>query len=131
MKYFNLMSPFITLLLGVVISLSSCNPTIQKEKLLESLEEQGVELPQEIQEQNNNNKWSDIIIKYSGLLILVPFVFFGIRRFKQKKAELGYIVGDVNEKINSFKNNPEIADKMSEEEKKNLDSFLNLLNKSK
>ena len=131
MKYFNLMSPFITLLLGVVISLSSCNPTIQKEKLLQSLEEQGVELPQEIQEQNNNNKWSDIIIKYSGFLMLAFFVLLGLRRFKKKKAEFGYILGDMNEKINSFKENPEIADKMSEEEKKNLDSFLNLLNKSK
>jgi len=130
MKHFKLKSLAITMAFGVIIVISSCNPNSQKERLLQSLDEQGVELPQEIQNQNNSNNWSDIIIKYSGLLILVPFVFFGIRRFKHKKAEIGYIVGDVNEKINSFKNNPEIADKMSEDEKKNLDNFLNLLNKS-
>lgn len=130
MKHFNLKSLLITLVMGVMIICSSCNPAGQKEKLLQSLDEQGVELPQEMQDQNTNNL-TDILFKYGGFLMLAFFVLLGIRRLKNKKAEFGYMVGDMNEKINSFKDNPEIASNMSEEEKKNLDNFLNLLNKGK
>lgn len=96
--------------------------------MIKSLEESGVEIPDEVKEQQAFNV-TDVLFPIGGILIFGVFVFMGIKQFKRKKEEFGYVLGDINEKVNSLKDNPDVSEKMTDEEKKNLDDVLNFLNK--
>ena len=116
------------IIFGILILISSCKYTSQQNDMIKSLEESGVEIPDEVKEQQAFNV-TDVLFPIGGILIFGMFVFMGIKQFKRKKAEFGYVLGDINEKVNSLKDNPDVSEKMTDEEKKNLDDVLNFLNK--
>ena len=116
------------IIFGILILISSCKYTSQQNDMIKSLEESGVEIPDEVKEQQAFNV-TDVLFPIGGILIFGVFVFMGIKQFKRKKAEFGYVLGDINGKVNSLKDNPDVSEKMTDEEKKNLDDVLNFLNK--
>ncbi len=117
-----------SLVFGMLMLISACKYTNQQNDIIKSLEESGVDIPNEIKDSKSFNM-ADILFPLGGLLTFGVFIFMGIKQFKRKKAQIGYAFGDINDKINSIKNNSEISEKMTDEEKKNLDNVLNFLNK--
>lgn len=116
------------LILGLLLFTSACKYSNQQDNIINSLEESGVEIPDEIKQQQGFNLF-DVVFPLGGLFMFGVFVFAGVRQFKRKKADLGFAFGEINEKINSITNDPEISEKMNMEEKKSLDDFMKFMNK--
>lgn len=118
----------IILVFGLLFTTSACKYSNQQNDLIKSLEESGAEIPKELKAEKSFNM-ADILFPLGSFFIFGIFAFMGVRHFKRKKAQIGYALGDINEKIESIKSNEEISDKMTDEQKKNLDSVLNFINK--
>jgi len=116
------------LVIGILMFISACKYSNQQNDMIKSLEESGVEIPDEVKNQQGFNM-ADVLFPLGGILILGVFVFMGIKQLKRKKAEFGYALGDIKKKVDSFKDNQEVSDKMTDEEKKNLADVLNFLNR--
>lgn len=116
------------LVIGMLMFISACKYSSQQNDLIHSLEESGVEIPDEVKQLQGFNL-ADIMFPLGGLFMFGVFVFAGLRQFKRKKAEFGYALGDINEKIKTITNDSEIAEKMSIDESKNLEDFMKFLNK--
>lgn len=121
MKYYKLLLYGIVLL-TIIFFTSSCKHTNKQNNMLDALEKNGIEVPSELREEAGFS-WADIVFPLTIVVSLGLIVFFAFRRFKNKADEIGYSLGDLVHKTESFTKDKEIFNKMSNEEKKGLEDI--------
>lgn len=98
--------------------------------MLDAFEKSGVEVPAELREEAGFS-WADVVFPLSIIVSLGLISFFAFRRFKNKADEIGYSLGELKSKTESFTNDKEIHNKMSDEEKKGVEALQKLFGNKK
>ncbi|OYT17879.1 MAG: hypothetical protein B7C24_00425 [Bacteroidetes bacterium 4572_77] len=130
MKQIKIIPTLLMLLLTSIILFSSCKQANQQSKMLEALENSGVEVPDELKEESRFS-WADIVFPLSIVISfsVIGFLFFW--KVKRSKSDIGYAMTNMSKQMDSIKKGDSKYDKMNEEEKKQLQELNNLFKPTK
>ena len=116
-----------TSIIMIMVFLSSCKYTNQQNEMLDTLENSGVEISDELRQEASYN-WADIIFPLSIVLSFGILSFIIFRKVKRRINDIGYSFGDMKRKIDTIDEKEKVYEKMSEEEKIAFETMQKLFN---